>query len=216
MPNENLKALAALIGEEREQLLADWRRDVRRLPGAENLDTPTINDQVPELLDSLAGALKRDDAAVSNETESISAEHGLLRWQAGFDVTEVVAEYNILRGCLQDAAERKGIMLGGQLLHIVNSVFDAAIGKAVKAFETMMTIELQQRHEDYIAFLLHDLRTPLEALSLATTLLDRSLVTSARNSTIDSALASMAPNKSLDWSHGKRVSHHHWSSAVAR
>src|SRR4029453_4324288 len=98
MSKENLNRLAALIVGEREQLLVNWRREVRRLPGAENLDTPTINDQVPELLDSLADALKRQDETANKETDSISAEHGLLRWQAGFDVTEVVAEYNILRG----------------------------------------------------------------------------------------------------------------------
>lgn len=194
MPKENLNRLAALIVDEREHLLANWRREVRRLPGAANLDTPTINDQIPQLLDSLANALKREDDSANRETDSISAEHGLLRWQAGFDVTEVVAEYNILRGCLQDLAERHGIILSGEMLHIVNSVFDEAVGLAIKAFETMMTIELQHRHEEHIAFLLHDLRTPLEALSLATTLLERSLGMDARNNTVDSALAVLRGN----------------------
>jgi two-component system, OmpR family, phosphate regulon sensor histidine kinase PhoR len=194
MSRENLNRLAALIVDKREQLLANWRREVRRLPGAENLDAPTINDQVPELLDSLADALKREDDTAKKETDSISAEHGLLRWQAGFDVTEVVAEYNILRGCLQDAAEHDGIILSGELLHIMNSIFDEAIGKAIKAFETMMTIELQHRHEEHIAFLLHDLRTPLEALSLATALLERSLGADDRDNNANSALAVLRGN----------------------
>ena len=194
MAKENLNRLAALIVDEREHLLANWRREVRRLPGAENLDTPTINDQVPELLDSLADALKREDDTTNRETDNISAEHGLLRWQAGFDVTEVVAEYNILRGCLQDLAERNGIILSGEMLHIVNSVIDGAVGRAIKAFETMMTIELQHRHEEHIAFLLHDLRTPLEALSLATTLLERSLGADGRTGNANSALAVLRGN----------------------
>ena len=194
MPNQNLNRLAALILDEREQLLANWRREVRRLPGAENLDTPTINDQVPHLLDGLADALKREDNKASQEIGGISAEHGLLRWQAGFDVTEVVAEYNILRGCLQNAAEHDGIILTGGLLNIVDAVFDEAIGRAVKAFETMMTIELQHRHAEHIAFLLHDLRTPLEALSLATTFLERSLKVDARTNSINSALAVLRGN----------------------
>ena len=101
---------------------------------------PTINDEVPQLLDNLAEALHMGNE--DRETSAISAERGLLRWQAGFDVTEVVAEYNILRQCLQDAAERDGIILIGKTLHIINAVFDEAIGNAVKAFETMMTIEL--------------------------------------------------------------------------
>jgi signal transduction histidine kinase len=192
MDNPNLTKLALLVRERREEVLAKWRQQVRQLPGAAQLDTPTINDQVPELLDSLATALKSETE--TQETNAISAEHGLLRWQAGFDVTEVVAEYNILRQCLEDAAESGGILLTGKPLLIVNDIFDDAIGKAVKAFETMMTIELQHRHDEHLAFLLHDLRTPLEALSLATTLLERSLPDEARNSGINSALAVLRGN----------------------
>lgn len=194
MQNDDLKRLAALIQNGREELLATWRREVRRLPGAENLDTPTINDEVPQLLDNLALALTRAQDGTEAQIDAISAEHGLLRWQAGFDVTEVVAEYNILRGCLHEAAERDGLILSGPTLHIVNSVFDQAVGRAVKAFETMMTIELQHRHEEHIAFLLHDLRTPLEALSLATSLLERSLEEDVRTGSVNSALSVLKGN----------------------
>ena len=191
MQNDDLKRFASLIKNDRE---ADWRGQVRRLPGAENLDTPTINDQVPQLLDSLAEALTRAQDSNDAQTDAISAEHGLLRWQAGFDVTEVVAEYNILRGCSQDAAERNGVVLSGKTLHIVNSVFDEAIGRAVKGFETMMTIELRHRHQEHVAFVLHDLRSPLEALFFATTLLEHSLSADARTSTVDSALSVLRSN----------------------
>jgi two-component system phosphate regulon sensor histidine kinase PhoR len=194
MPKDNLHRLATLVREGRDELLANWRREVRRLPGAENLDTPTINDQVPQLLDGLADALMREGESADQQADAVSAEHGLLRWQAGFDVTEVVAEYNILRDCLQDVAEREDMVLSGKVLHIVNGVFDEAVGSAVKAFETMMTIQLQHRHEEKVAFILHDLRTPLEALSLATSLLERSLASEDRNPNVDSALSVLRGN----------------------
>lgn len=192
MDNQDRIRLAALVEEKKDELLATWRRQVRQLPGAANLDAPTINDQVPELLAHLAEALKAGDE--NHDTNSVSAEHGLLRWQVGFDVTEVVAEYNFLRECVQDAAERDGIDLTGKTLLIINRVFDDAIRKAVKAFETMMTIEIQHRHDEHLAFVLHDLRTPLEALSLATTLLERSLPDHERNQAVDSALSVLRGN----------------------
>jgi signal transduction histidine kinase len=192
MAEQNTQRLAALIRNQRDKLLASWRRQVRQLPGAANLDAPTINDQVPELLDDLANALSAENE--NADTNTISAEHGLLRWEAGFDVKEVVTEYNILRQCLQDAAESDGIELSGKTLHVINSVFDDAIGKAVKAFETMMTIELQQRHEEHLAFVLHDLRTPLEALSLATTVLERAIPDDQRSSSTNSALSVLRGN----------------------
>ena len=127
MANQNVHQLVTLIRTQREALLDRWREQVRQLPGAAGLDGPTINDEVPQLLDNLAEALHMGNE--DRETSAISAERGLLRWQAGFDVTEVVAEYNILRQCLQDAAERDGIILTGKTLHIINAVFDEAIGK---------------------------------------------------------------------------------------
>lgn len=187
MENQPLARLFTLIKDHRDELLVPWRQQVRQLPGAANLDVPTINDQVPELLNNLAEALKLGNE--NSETNAISAEDGLLRWQSGFDVTEIVAEYNILRQCVQDAAEGDGIVLAGKALHIVNGVFDDAIGKAVKAFETMMTIELQHRHDEHLAFILHDLRTPLEALSLATTLNERSIPEEQKSSGINSAIS---------------------------
>ena len=194
MPAENLQRLAAVISEKRDELLADWRTQVMLLPGAADLDAPTINDEVPQLLNSLADELIRHSEKADADVRAVSAEHGLLRWQAGFDVTEVVAEYNILRCCLQELAERNGLMLFGKAARIVNTVFDEAVGRAIKAFETMMTIELQHRHEEHIAFLLHDLRTPLEAVSLATTLLDRSVKPEGRNAPVESALSVLRGN----------------------
>jgi signal transduction histidine kinase len=138
--------------------------------------------------------LIRHSEKADAKVKTVSAEHGLLRWQAGFEVTEVVAEYNILRCCLQELAERNGLMLFGEAARIVNTVFDEAVGRAIKAFQTMMTIELQHRHEEHMAFLLHDVRTPLDAVSLATTLLERTLQSPARSVTVESALSVLRGN----------------------
>ena len=46
--------LAELVKEQRDLLLSRWRQQVRDLPSARNLDTPTLNDHIPALLDELA------------------------------------------------------------------------------------------------------------------------------------------------------------------
>jgi signal transduction histidine kinase len=118
----------------------------------------------------------------------------LLRWQAGFDVTEVVAEYNILRSCVQDLAESDGLTLTGKVAHIVHRLFDEAVGRAIKAFETMMTIELRHRHGEHVGFILHDLRTPLDAMTLAIALLERSFHKGPEHPTVKSALSVLHGN----------------------
>ena len=171
-----LGKLAALIQSERETLLSRWREQVRKLPSAQNLDTPTLNDQVPALLDELSTALRMvaDQSIAQAVLEGSSPAHGMERYQSGFDIVEVVAEYNILRGCIHDLAESNDIAIEGQAFHILNRVFDEAIGLAVQTFATQQALEQQQRRDEYLAFITHDLRTPLNAIAIAARALDAS------------------------------------------
>ena len=177
MPAEDLQRLAELIVREREELLACWRDQVKRLPSAQGLDVPALNDHVPPLLDELVAALR----AVSEKTiaeallEGSPPLHGQQRYEDGFDIVEVVAEYNILRGCLYDLADRHDLAIERKAFRILNRCFDEAIGLAVQTFATERMLALQRRREEYLAFVAHDLRTPLMAISLAGTALERSL-----------------------------------------
>ena len=173
----DLDQLAALVKQERHALLSRWRQQVRQLPSALHLDIPALNDHIPGLLDELAAAL----AAESDQTipEALSAgspqAHGLQRLQDAFDIEEVVAEYNILRGCIHDLAGDHGINLQGKPFHILNRVFDQAIGLALQTYATQRALEVQRRREEYLAFVAHDLRTPLNVVSLAGKVLERTL-----------------------------------------
>ena len=184
---QNLDKLAALIKRERDALLSRWREQVRQLPSAKHLDTPTLNDHVPRLLDELATAflLVSDETIPEALLEGSPPVHGLQRHQAGFDIVEVVAEYNILRGCIHDLAESNGLRLDGKAFHILNRVLDEAIGLAVQTFATQQALEVQRRREEYLAFVAHDLRTPLNAISLAERVLEFSL--SGRGDSADTA-----------------------------
>ena len=161
--------LAALITQQRDALLARWRQQVRKLPSARHLDTPTLNDHIPTLLDELVAALKSgSDEMISKAlSEGSPPAHGSQRVDDGFDIAEVVGEYNILRGCLHDLADTNGLRLQGKPFHILNHVLNEAIGFAVQTFATQRALEVQRRREDYLAFVAHDLRTPLNAISLA-------------------------------------------------
>ena len=173
----DMSKLADLIKRERQALLARWRQQVRQLPSAKQLDTPTLNDHLPGVLDALAAALELGSAqSIPAALHADSAPvHGLQRLQEGFDIEEVVAEYNILRGCIHDLANDNGFNLQGQPFHIINRVFDHAIGLALQAYATQRALEVQQRREEYLAFVAHDLGTPLYAISLAVKVLERTL-----------------------------------------
>jgi len=155
-------------------LLATWREQVRQLPSARNLDVPTLNDHIPQLLDELAAALRsRSDETIAEAVvEGSPPAHGLQRVKDAFDIEEVVAEYNILRGCLHDMADRNDLTLQGKPFHVLNRVLDGAIGSAVQAFALQRSLEVQHRREEYLSFVAHDLRTPLNAIALAARVLE--------------------------------------------
>ena len=169
-----LDELARLIERERDAMLAVWRAQVRALPAARDLEVPTLNDHIPQLLEELVSALRAgsDETIAHALLDGSPPAHGLQRVIDGFDIEEVVAEYNILRGCIHDLAGRNGLSMQGRPFHVLNRVLDGAIGSAVRSFATQKALEVRHRREEYLAFVAHDLRTPLSAISLSARVLE--------------------------------------------
>ena len=168
-------ALADLLERERKTLLAEWRQRVRELPSAAHLSVPTLNDHVPQLIDELTEALRKPalDGQAKAAVRSASVEHGNQRVEDGYDIGEVVAEYSMLRGCIHTLAQIHGMPLRDVQVHILNGILDRAIGVAVQAFAVSCDLIERERREEHLAFIAHDLRTPLNAMALATRALER-------------------------------------------
>ncbi|MDT5269953.1 MAG: hypothetical protein QOH49_2139 [Acidobacteriota bacterium] len=94
------------------------------------------------------------------------------RLRLGFDVEEVVGEYNALRGVIQDLVERHDLRLRGAVNRTINRVIDVSIGLAVKTYAAQKALEIQQRREEHLTFVAHDLRSPLAAIAMAARLLE--------------------------------------------
>ncbi len=172
-----LNKLAALILNERASIMAEWRKQVREIPSARDLSVAALNDHIPGLLHDLACALreKSDQSIPEALAETSPIIHGLQRLNDHFDVEEVVSEYNVMRGCIHNIADAQGLNLQGRPLHIINRVFDHAIGLALKTYTNARALEIQQRREEYLAFVAHDLRTPLTAIGMAEKILHLTL-----------------------------------------
>lgn len=178
---DNLDKMARLITQDRLGLLERWRAKVRELPSAKRLDVPALNDHIPGLLDELSEALRAKTEKTIPEalSEGSAPVHGLQRLEQGFDIQEVVAEYNVLRGCVHDLADANGLNLQGKAFHTMNLVFDHAIGLAVETYAAERAVEVQRKREEYLAFVAHDLRTPLSVIALATRVIEKTLTASS-------------------------------------
>src|SRR5262245_6969449 len=194
--NDNLRRLGELIQRDSGRLLQIWRTEVRRLPAARNLDVPTLNDHIPELLDELTAALKagRTESVLDIQLAESPRMHGSQRLRDGFDIVEVVAEYNILKEMLHSVAENEGVDVSGEMNRIINRVFDRAVAMAVDTYARQKVVEIQQRREEHLSFVMHDLKTPLFATSAAQSILESHLPSEAKNERVNDMLALMRRN----------------------
>ena len=169
--------LAALIVAGAQDLLAEWRGNVRELPIARELSITVLNDHMADLFSLLASELRRESGETLINTDGGFAHqgnpviHGLDRLDLGFNLEEVVSEYNALRNSVFELAASNGLNITGSPAHSVNRVIDGAIGIAVRAFSAQQAKEIRARRDQYLAFAVHDLRSPLTAVSLAAGLL---------------------------------------------
>jgi len=123
MPNttrkaaEQLAALAAYLAERRAAILKVWRQAVERDPRlstAPTLPRIQLKDHIPEILDTFESVLQARSGAervISEEEQQDSAaDHGVHRWQQGYQLQEVTREWGHLHLCLMDELERYAVM----------------------------------------------------------------------------------------------------------
>lgn len=109
---EELRLLAAGLLERREIILDAWRAYGDLVPGrnvGSSLSRVQFNDHIPAVLDRLAAALEAwpdpPQTAAENEAEKV-LEHGLQRWQQGYQLSELIREWGHLQMCVAAELER--------------------------------------------------------------------------------------------------------------
>ena len=177
MRNQNLTKLAELILQQREELMRGWRNKVQQAPTVRNLDTPTASSHIVLLLEDIAAALLKGQkkSLLRLPVGATTEAHGLQRLHEGFSLIEVVADYNALREAIQEFAEANRITITGRVRSILDRVLDKSIGTAVQTYSEHKALEIHRQREEHLSFIVHDLKTPLSAVSMAIMSLDRTL-----------------------------------------
>lgn len=177
MSNQNVTKLAEFIRQKHDDLMQLWRSKVQHMPAVRNLDTPAAVSHIAGLLEDIAAALVKGkkNSLISLPVDGATEVHGVQRFYEGFDLIEVVADYNALREAIQEFAEANRITITGRVRAILDRVLDKAIGVAVQTYSEQKALEIQRQREEHLSFILHDLKTPLSAVSTAATILDRAL-----------------------------------------
>ena len=163
-----VRQLATVFGECQDEIIVEWRVQAGELLRELKLDKPTLTDHLPDLIKEITHdlALNRDGAVSAEHSRGSPPVHGVQRFYDGLDVGEVVAEYNLLRVAFVTVAERHGLYLVGEAARIINQRIDQAVRLAVMAFAAQQALIRKEQEDEHLAFIAHDLRTPLNAVSL--------------------------------------------------
>ena len=108
-----LAALADHFARRREAILAAWRLAIDTDPELNTAAKSTRNqfvDNIPDVLDAFENRLRARDpdekAEARTDQKEWAAEHGMHRWQQGYQLTETMREWGHLHLCLLAELER--------------------------------------------------------------------------------------------------------------
>lgn len=161
-----MSELAQLL---RKDLHSQWRQAQGLLvnPG---LSEPVLTGQGEAVVAWLAAELDGgSQLALDFANDADFGREAVANLGLGMALESVVSEFNALRTCAFALAGANQIPMDPTLLSSLNRLVDSAIAAAVKS----LAEHHDRRRDESLATAVHDLRTPLTALSLATSLLER-------------------------------------------
>jgi signal transduction histidine kinase len=110
--SSRLQALSRHLGLRREELLRRWREAVRHDPELAtnaSLTRGALNDHIPRILEDFERRLATDHSLGAPQTDpqqrQDAADHGMHRWQQGYDIRETLREWGHLHAVILQELE---------------------------------------------------------------------------------------------------------------
>jgi len=185
--------LSRLLAERRAEILQRWTQRIARDHPDKELSRRELWDHLPLLFDQVLAALRTEDGVSADvaapEGTTASAAHGTQRLRVGFDLAAVVREYESLTECILDEVEALGGSVSIRAFRRVQALLNAGRADAISAYIQRRDTEMAREHSRHVAFIAHELRSPLMTAFMAATVLretarsedDRALTLLTRN-----------------------------------
>jgi PAS domain S-box-containing protein len=132
-----IRRVADFLRQKQPEILRAWEDAVRALPKARALDRPRLIDHLPGLLNQIADFIEEARQTRSREafTDQSPEKHATERLDEGYDLSEVVLEYGVLRRAIFELLGRERQELSQpKELGALNVALDEAVGAAVHRY----------------------------------------------------------------------------------
>lgn len=178
--------LSEFIVQNVDRIVDEWEQFAATItPAAENMDSVELRDHAKAIL--LAASRDMNTAQTASEQQAkaegeslektpsldqASACHGELRHAVGFDLVQMTSEFRHLRACVI----RLWVISVDSPAHThlqdmirFNEAIDEALAESTAAYAE----QVNRSRDIFLAILGHDLRAPLQAVSMSTEMLER-------------------------------------------
>jgi signal transduction histidine kinase len=178
--------LSEFIRQHADHIVEEWEQFARTItPAADTMDQAALRDHARVIL--LAAARDMDTAQTASEQiakakgegpektpslDEAGASHGELRHTVGFDLVQMTSEFRHLRACVirlwVGSLESPDVAYFQDMIRF-NEAIDEALAESTAAYAE----QVNRSRDIFLAILGHDLRAPLQAVTMSIELLMR-------------------------------------------
>lgn len=175
--------ISTFITRNTEQILVEWEAFATTLGAvADKMSGQELRDHAGQILQFVAKNMQEVESSAQTEAkshgddaannDSASSIHGALRYESGFTLLQLIAEYRALRASVLKLWQADGTAMTqscAQDIMRFNEAIDESLASAAVAYST----KVNETRDMFLAILGHDLRSPLAAVATAGTYLAR-------------------------------------------
>jgi len=166
--------LSGLLAERRAEILVRWTQRIDREHVDKDLSRGELWDHLPHFFDEVLAVLRAEEgtgAEAAANAITASVAHGTQRLRVGFDLAEVIREYEILTECILDEVEAVGGSISTRAFRRMQALLNTGRAQAISSYIERRDAEMARTNAQHVAFIAHELRSPLMSAFLAVTAL---------------------------------------------
>ena len=171
-----------------DTIIESWIEAIREnvdVESSKNLAYQSVRNSIPLVVKALATLLSQSIAERPQKLENNSWEHGIVRAEQGYDVSEIVREYSLLRKIIFSVLKPDLLTNSGseilQQVELINSVIDRIVDLSLESYLKTRLKELEQirgqllltnqeltrlvaTQKEDLSHMAHELKTPINAI----------------------------------------------------
>ncbi|WP_347903738.1 HAMP domain-containing sensor histidine kinase [Pseudomonas purpurea] len=177
--------LADFIVQHVDRIVDEWEQFAKIITPDDSLDRMTLRDHARSILlaaardmrtaqtvSEQAAKAKGEGPEKTPSLDQAAASHGELRHNVGFDLVQMTSEFRHLRACVirlwVNSLDAPDLQYFQDMIRF-NEAIDEALAESTAAYAE----QVNRSRDIFLAILGHDLRAPLQAVSMSTEMLIR-------------------------------------------